>query len=116
MTSSDIKAYIVELGETDDKPCWSIRVSFLKVGFWGKLIRIKAMGETLSLFSPWKAKSITQHWKGETFWSTEPVSEDFDEMLTCRKARFLNGKTSTKLFALFGFWVDIFILYIFRIL
>lgn len=53
---------------------------------------------------------------GQTFWSTEPGSEDFDKMLTCRKARFLNGKTSTKLFALFSFWVDVFILYIFHIL
>ena len=116
MTSLDIKAYIVELGEIDHKPCWSIRVSLLKVGFWEKLICVKAMAETLSLVSPWQAKSITQHWRRGTFWSTEPVLEDFDEMLTCRKARFLNGKTSIKLFALFSFWVDVFILYIFHIL
>jgi len=116
MTSSDIKAYIAELGEIDHKPCWSIRVSLLKVGFWEKLICVKAMGETLSLVSTWQVKSITQHWREEIFWSTEPVSEDFDEMLTHRKARFLTGKTSTKLFALFSFWVNVFILYIFHIL
>lgn len=34
MTSSPIKAYIVELGEIVHKPCWSLMVSLLKVGFW----------------------------------------------------------------------------------
>lgn len=40
-----------------------------------------------------------------TFWSTEPVSEYFDGMMTYRKARFMIGKKSTKLFSLFSFWV-----------
>lgn len=40
-----------------------------------------------------------------TFWSTEPVSEYFDGMMTYRKARFMIGKKSNKLFSLFSFWV-----------
>lgn len=40
-----------------------------------------------------------------TFWSTEPVSEYFDGMMTYRKARFMIGKKSNKLFSLFSFLV-----------
>lgn len=119
MTSSDIKAYIVELGETDHKPCWSIRISLLKVGFWEKLICVKAMEETLGLVSLWQAKSINQHWRQ---WGTglSGAQNHCQKILMSywhvERQDFLNGKTATKMFALFSFWVDVFILYFFHIL
>lgn len=60
MSSSDKKASFVQLGEIDNKPCWRISISLLKVGFWVKLVRAKAIGEILSLVSLSKAKSITK--------------------------------------------------------
>lgn len=49
-------------------------------------------------------------------WSRQLISEAFDEVLTCRKERFPNGRTPTKLFALFSFWADNCILYNFHII
>lgn len=73
MSSSDRKTYKVELGEMDHKPCWSITILLLKVGFLKNLISVKAMGETLSLVSPWQEKSITQHWIGSSLEQTTNV-------------------------------------------
>lgn len=115
MSSSDRKAYKVELGEIDHKPCWSIMVPLLKMGFWEKLICVKAMEKHLVLLVPDKQNQSLST-EVAALWSRQLMSESFDEVLTCRKERFPNGKTPTKLFALFSFWADICILYGFCII